>query len=36
MSIVLPFLALLVAGAFVAYHRLRLVAWTAFAVVLLL
>ena len=36
MSIVLPFLALLVAGAFVAYHRLRLVAWTALAVVLLL
>ncbi|HEY1140590.1 MAG TPA: hypothetical protein VGE88_10345, partial [Lysobacter sp.] len=29
MSIVLPFLALLVVGAIAAYHRLRLVIWAA-------
>ncbi|MHC1654173.1 acyl-CoA dehydrogenase [Stenotrophomonas maltophilia] len=35
MSIVLPFLALLLAGAFVAYHRMRLVTWTLISVALL-
>jgi acyl-CoA dehydrogenase len=36
MSVVLPFLAVLVAGAFVAYQRWRLVAWVAIAALLLL
>lgn len=35
MSIVLPFLALLLAGAFVAYHRMRLFTWTLISVALL-
>ena len=35
MSVVLPFIAILLAGAFVAYHRMRLVAWVAIAAVLL-
>jgi acyl-CoA dehydrogenase len=35
MSIVLRFLALLLAGAFVAYHRMRLVTWTLISVALL-
>ncbi|RYI35461.1 MAG: acyl-CoA dehydrogenase, partial [Acetobacteraceae bacterium] len=35
MSVVLPFLALLVAGAFAAYHRLRLAVWTALTATLL-
>ena len=35
MSIVVPFLALLLAGAFVAYHRMRLVVWTVISVVAL-
>ena len=29
MSIVAPFLVLLLAGAFAAYHRMRLATWTA-------
>ena len=29
MSIVIPFLAFLLAGAFAAYHRLRLAYWAA-------
>ena len=36
MSVVLPFLAFLLAGAFAAYHRLRLWIWAAITVVLLL
>ena len=32
MSIVVPFLALLLAAAFVAYHRMRLVVWTIISV----
>ena len=35
MSIAVPFLALLLAGAFVAYHRMKLVVWTAISAVLL-
>ena len=35
MSIVLPFLALLLSGAFAAYHRLRLATWAALAASLL-
>ena len=35
MSIALPFLALLLAGAFAAYHRLRLAAWAALSATLL-
>ena len=35
MSIVLPFLAVLVVGAFAAYHRLRLAVWAAAAITLL-
>ena len=35
MSIALPFLALLLAGAFAAYHRLRLALWVAIAASLL-
>ena len=35
MSIVLPFLAILVVGAFAAYHRLRLAVWAAAAITLL-
>ncbi|HET7126614.1 MAG TPA: acyl-CoA dehydrogenase, partial [Lysobacter sp.] len=35
MSIVLPFLVFLVAGAFAAYHRLRLAIWAALTAVLL-
>ncbi len=31
MSIVVPFLVLLLAGAFAAYHRMRLATWTAIA-----
>ena len=36
MSVVLPFLAFLLAGAFAAYHRLRLWIWAAITAVLLL
>jgi len=36
MSLVIPFLALLLAGAFVAYHRMRLLTWTLISVALLL
>jgi len=35
MSTVVPFLALLLAAAFVAYHRMRLVTWTVIGAVLL-
>ena len=35
MSIVVPFLVVLLAGAFVAYHRMRLITWTIISVVLL-
>ncbi len=35
MSVVLPFLAFLVAGAFAAYHRLRLAVWAALTATLL-
>ena len=35
MSIVLPFLAILVVGAFAASHRLRLAVWAAAAITLL-
>ena len=35
MSIFLPILALLVASAFAAYHRLRLAVWAALAACLL-
>lgn len=35
MSIVVPFLLILLAGGFAAYHRLRLAAWTAISAVLL-
>jgi acyl-CoA dehydrogenase len=35
MSIVLPFLAFLAAGAFAAYHRLRLAIWAAITALLL-
>ncbi|MDC6695202.1 hypothetical protein OEZ72_25800, partial [Leclercia adecarboxylata] len=34
MSIVVPFLVVLLAGAFVAYHRMRLITWTIISVVL--
>ena len=36
MSVFLPFLAVVVAGAFTAYHRYRLTTWVAIAAVLLL
>ena len=36
MSIVIPFLAVLLAGAFAAYHRLRLAVWVAISATLLL
>ncbi|HRN61770.1 MAG TPA: acyl-CoA dehydrogenase [Luteimonas sp.] len=36
MSVALPFLALLLAGAFSAYHRLRLATWVAITATLLL
>ena len=36
MSIAIPFLALLLAGAFAAYHRMRLAVWVAIAASLLL
>jgi acyl-CoA dehydrogenase len=36
MSVVLPFLAFLLAGAFAAYHRLRLATWAAVTALLLL
>ena len=35
MSVILPFLALLVATAFAAYHRLRLAVWVAITATLL-
>ena len=35
MSILLPFLAFLVVGAFAAYHRLRLAYWAAITATLL-
>lgn len=35
MSIVVPFLAILLAGAIVAYHRMRLITWTLVSLVLL-
>ena len=35
MGVVLPFLAVLLAGAFAAYHRLRLVAWLVIGLTLL-
>ena len=35
MSVVIPFLAVLLAGAFAAYHRLRLVTWVAISAALL-
>lgn len=35
MSMVLPFLALLLAGAFAAYHRMRLITWTLISLALL-
>ena len=35
MSIVVPFLAILLAGAIVAYHRMRLITWTIVSLVLL-
>ena len=35
MSVVLPFLAVLLAGLFTAYHRLRLATWVALSAVLL-
>ncbi len=36
MSVAVPFLAFLLAGAFAAYHRLRLAAWAAMTACLLL
>ena len=36
MSAVVPFLAVLLAGLFAAYHRLRLATWLAISAVLLL
>ena len=35
MSVLLPFIAFLVAGAFAAYHRLRLAVWAALTATLL-
>ena len=35
MSVILPFLAVLVAGAFAAYHRMRLAVWAAITTTLL-
>ena len=35
MSIALPFLAVLIAGMFAAYHRLRLAVWAAISATLL-
>ena len=35
MSVLLPFIAFLVAGAFAAYHRLRLAVWVAIVATLL-
>src|SRR5690606_16746528 len=35
MSVVIPFLAVLLAGAFAAYHRLRLATWVAISAVVL-
>ena len=35
MSIVIPFLAFLLAGAFAAYHRIRLAYWAAITASLL-
>ncbi len=35
MSIIVPFIAIVLAGGFVAYHRMRLVAWTLISAALL-